>query len=161
MVLILETLISYFRRIFQLLCRSLQQYSYNTSHQCSTQGKKGGSCHIRSGHFLFLILTDSTCDFWGMYWFFLICNKNFRHTKIHTNLWKSLEICKILYIALFMWSHTPNHVRGVSLIITRGATNKWGVLDSKPPPIGGAIDSTPPLMEGAIESTPPLIEGGS
>ena len=25
--------------------------------------------------------------------------------------------------------------RDLSLIITRGATNKWGVVDSKPPPI--------------------------
>ncbi len=46
-------------------------------------------------------------------------------------------------------------VRGVSFIITRGATKKWGVVDSTPLLMDGVIDSTPPSdnrLGGIIDS---------
>ncbi len=53
-------------------------------------------------------------------------------------------------------------IRGRSLIITRGVTNKWYGIgpDSMTPPIGGGADSmTPPIREGLDSMTPP-IRGG-
>ncbi len=52
-------------------------------------------------------------------------------------------------------------IRGVSLIITRGATNKWQGVGreamTSPPPIKGGVESMTPPIGGGLESTTPHL----
>ena len=36
--------------------------------------------------------------------------------------------------------YTIAQVKDVSLIFSRGSTNKWGVVDTRPPPMGGTLN---------------------
>ena len=71
------------------------------------------------------------------------------------------DIIQFRYVSFHLQPSLEVHpLRRRSLIITRGATNKCGVIESRPPPIGGVIDSKPPLIGEVIHSTPPPMGRG-